>query len=81
MAKAKLLKTINFNSPADDLPTAVECFISYCRAKNLSDNTIGYYGYRLQAFSRYLTKASPGCIPSEITPQLIRSFISNETRH
>jgi len=81
MARGQLFRIPAFTPVAQDLATAVEAFLDYCRAKNLSANTIVYYRYRLDALKRYLEGAAPGTTPGEITPPVVRGFIAEETRH
>lgn len=52
---------------------ALELFLSVCRAKNLSPNTIAYYRYRLQAFVRRCRLD-----PCDVKPADIRDFLTHE---
>ncbi|MBP6963843.1 MAG: tyrosine-type recombinase/integrase [Armatimonadetes bacterium] len=63
-------------SLADDMNAAVNGFMNYCRAKNLSPNTISYYRYRLQAFERFC--ADSPVAPENVTPERIREFLTAE---
>ena len=63
-------------SLADDMNAAVTGFMNYCRAKNLSPNTISYYRYRLQAFERFC--ADSPVAPENVTPERIREFLTAE---
>jgi len=65
---------------ATDLSAAIDCFLTYCRAKNLSENTLTYYRYRLEAFRRYVEEHGSTTIPTEIGSGLIRDFIISETK-
>jgi integrase/recombinase XerD len=67
--------------PARSIVAATEYFLGYCRASNLSPNTIGYYQYRLRAFSRYLDDNAPGVGPRDVTRQMIREFVNWELQH
>lgn len=68
-----------FRSLADDLDAAKEGFLSYCSAKNLSENTLIYYRQRLDALARYIQTEAPGTTPAEMTPQFIRTYIAHES--
>lgn len=52
---------------------AVEVFLSMCRAKNLSQNTVDYYRYRLKAFA-----GRCGLDPCDVKPAHIRDFLIYE---
>ena len=62
------------------MPAAISAFFSYCNSKNLSENTIIYYGYRLKSFKKYLEKNFPSIIPSEMTSPIIRNYIAYESK-
>jgi integrase/recombinase XerD len=76
MADARAVRIPKFNSLADDMEAAVESFLNYGRAKNLSQNTLGYYGHRLQAFRSF----APDNTPASTTRDLIRAFLAHETQ-
>lgn len=78
MAKSQVVRIDSFVSPAEDMTAAVQSFLSYCRAKNLSPNTLAYYNYRLKSFLQYLDEQKSDTAPSDITPQLIRAFVTSE---
>jgi integrase/recombinase XerD len=80
MAAGQAIRIDAFNSLAEDMPAAIEAFLSYCRAKNLSENTIIYYRYRLGSFKQYLDQNAPGVGPVHVNAPLIRGFISEEAR-
>lgn len=81
MATQQAQRIDSFISPAEDMSSAINAFLSYCRSKNLSDNTIVYYGYRLDSFTKYLQRTVPDIIPTEMTSPIIRGFIAYESRH
>ncbi len=62
-----------------DLAAAIDMFLSVCKGKNLSVNTLIYYRTRLQAFSRYVDATCPGDGPKDITRQLLRAFLAAQT--
>lgn len=64
--------------PEDNLHAAITAFLLYCRARNLSPNTLTYYKYRLLAFTRYLDKSNPGITPEAITVRHLRAFLLSE---
>lgn len=78
MAQTNVVRISQFTSLADDLQAAIDSFFAYCKGKNLSDRTIEYYGHRLQAYRRYLEGAGESTAPKDITPQIIRAFLSDE---
>jgi len=78
MARANVIRIRDFNSMADDLQSAVDGFTAYCKSKNLSSRTIEYYIYRLQALQTYLTDHEQPTAPKDLTPQVIREFLTDE---
>lgn len=60
MAQAQTVRIPKFNSLADDMEAAIESFLNYGRAKNLSPNTLIYYKHRLRAFRGFRTRPHPG---------------------
>lgn len=79
MARANVIRIRDFNSMADDLQSAVDGFTAYCKSKNLSSRTIEYYSYRLQALQTYLADHEQPTAPRDLTPQVIREFLIDET--
>lgn len=75
MARANAVRI--FNTMADDLSAAVDGFTAY-RSKNLSTRTVEYYGYRLQALTIYLAEHEQPTAPKDLTPQIIRDFLTDE---
>ncbi len=63
---------------ADNVTAAVDAFVIYGQAKNLSPNTLLYYQYRLRAFRDYLDRHAVSSAPKDITPRVIREFINDE---
>lgn len=81
MARGQALRITAFNHIAEDMPSAVQSFLSYCMCKNLSSQTIQYYRYRLDAFTRYLDQTAQCTAPNDVTLQLLRAFITHETQY
>lgn len=79
MARSQVVRIDKYISPALDLECAITGFFNYCRARNLSPNTILYYQYRLGAFKRYTDAKHPGAAPKDITAPIVRDFISSES--
>lgn len=65
-------------SPADELQVAIDAFYRRCQAKNLSQHTIEFYKYRLEAFQRFMTAQYNDVPLDDITPAIIRDFLANE---
>ncbi|OFX14804.1 MAG: hypothetical protein A2Z18_03565 [Armatimonadetes bacterium RBG_16_58_9] len=59
MAKSNVVRIAALTPLGQDLGEAVNAFLSCCRSKNLSPNTIIYYENRLKAFRRYLQARIP----------------------
>jgi len=78
MARANIVRNHSLNSMADDLQSAIDGFLAYCKSKNLSSHTIGYYAYRLHALQTYLVANSEPTAPNSLTPQTIRGFLTAE---
>jgi len=57
---------------------AVDAFLAVCRAKNLSPNTTAYYSYRLRAFMQFLDAQGMAPSAEEVTPTIIRDFLTHE---
>ena len=55
-------------------------FLAFCRSKNLSSHTIGYYSYRLHALQIYLSASTGPTAPNSLTPQTIRAFLTSEAQ-
>lgn len=79
MAQANVVRISQFNKLSEDLEAAVRAFLSYCRAKNLSVCTTDYYHFRLKAFQKFLGATAPAARPKDITPQIVRDFLTLET--
>jgi len=65
---------------SDDLSLAIQAFFSYCASKNLSENTITYYRYRLQAFQQFCAQSEMPVTPGNTSTQLLREFLTHETQ-
>ena len=65
----------NLASLSDDLNSAIEGFLSYCRSKGLSPRTEQFYGERLGQFRRFLDASDMNVAPKDIDAGLIRSFV------
>jgi site-specific recombinase XerD len=78
MARANVVRIHSLNPIADDLESAIDCFLAYCSSKNLSSNTIIYYSYRLRALQSYLSANGEPTAPNRLTPQTIRAFLTAE---
>jgi site-specific recombinase XerD len=60
------------------LPEAAASFLKRGQAKNLSPHTLGFYRSRLEAFTRYLDGRGLCPSPTELTPDLLRDFLTAE---
>jgi site-specific recombinase XerD len=78
MARTNVVRIAGFNQPADDLSAAIDSFLACCKSRNLSGCTISYYRYRLQAFKAFLAENAPTSAPEELTPNVIRDFLTFE---
>ena len=78
MARANVVRIHSLNSLADDLQSAIDGFLAYCKSKNLSSHTIGYYSYRLHALQIHLSTTAEPTAPISLTPQTIRAFLTAE---
>lgn len=65
-------------SPREALATAIESFYQRCHARNLTPGTIQFYAYRFLSFRRFLDEKELNPIPADITPQVVREFLSWE---
>ncbi len=65
-------------TPADSLEEARAAFFACCRSKNLSPKTQDYYSYRLVSFEKYLTEAHGGLSPEDVTPAVVRDYLTHE---
>jgi site-specific recombinase XerD len=79
MAGSNVVRIRRLGASAQDLGAAIQGFFSFCRAKNLSPNTLVYYRQRLAAFARYVAEHHCECPLGEITAQIIRGFVAWET--
>lgn len=64
-------------SEVDELGTAIEDFLSFCRMKNLSVCTQEFYSGRLLSFTRYLATRDAAVHLQDIDQAVIRGFISS----
>lgn len=80
MSVAQVLRVGSLTHPAENMEAAVQSFLGYCESKNLSDNTINYYCYRLQAFQHYMDSNAPGLAPKDVTRYMIREFLIQERK-
>lgn len=80
MAKANVVRLAGFSPLSEDLEAAIDGFLSYCKSKNLSGNTLIYYQYRLQAFDSFVGSNYPGTSPNQVTPQLVREFLTAQAK-
>ncbi|MEN6356546.1 MAG: tyrosine-type recombinase/integrase [Armatimonadota bacterium] len=78
MAQGTSIRISEVIRPADSLPSAIDAFMVFCRAKNLSENTLLYYRYRLDSFQRFLAKHTGISAPRDVTRQTIREFLNVE---
>ena len=78
MARANVVRIHSLNSMAGDLQSSIDGFLAYCRSKNLSSHTIGYYAYRLHALQTHLGANAEPTAPNSLTPQTIRAFLTAE---
>ena len=80
MVSGQAMRIDSFNALASDMNAVAQSFISYCKSKNLSPETVDYYGYKLLAFTRFLEKNGPGIGPKNVTKGIVRAFITNEAQ-
>lgn len=59
-----------------DLPACVTAFLNFSRSKNLAAETLAYYAGRLRAFARFTDLHCPDATPGDITPGIVREFIT-----
>jgi integrase/recombinase XerD len=81
MAVGQVLRFPVATAMAGDISAAIESFRRFCLSKNLSRQSVDYYGYRLKAFIRFLTENGLGTALKDVTPQVARAFISWELEH
>ncbi len=81
MARTNVVRIPNFTSMADNIESAIDGFLAYCKSKNLSSKTTEYYRYRLQAFSRFLIENEKPCSPKELNQIILREFLTVEAEH
>ncbi len=79
MTQPNVVRIASLAPISTDLAAAIDMFLSVCKGKNLSVNTLIYYRTRLQAFSRYVDATCPGAGPNDITRQLLRAFLAAQT--
>ncbi|MBI2843946.1 MAG: site-specific integrase [Armatimonadetes bacterium] len=77
MTRGQVIRLKNLSYLADDMSAAIDSFVSFGSSKNLSENTLSYYRFRLNAFKAF----APNATPASVTPQLIRDFLAHETKH
>jgi len=66
------------STPRLTLADAITLFVKRCRARSLSPKTIAFYGYRLDAFSRFLAAHGIEAAPNAITAAPIRDFLAEQ---
>lgn len=76
MARTNVVRVASFPQLADSFPAAVDAFLASCRSRNLSICTISFYRYRLEAFGRFLAENAPISVPKDVTPNVIRAFLT-----
>ena len=62
------------------MDTAIESFYQRCRARNLTPGTIQFYAYRFLAFRRFLDEKTLDPAPADVTPQIVRDFLTWEQK-
>lgn len=72
LSNAKMFKATSQFKTLDD---AIESFLIYGKAKNLSNRTIEFYTQRLKAFRHYIDNTDPDVTLKAIVPAFIRQFI------
>jgi len=60
--------------PSNDFDAAIAAFITFCKTKNLSDQTVEFYERRLKSFAKYAQFI--GETPSTFSRQTVVAFIS-----
>ncbi len=78
MAKANVVRIAGLTHLAEDLTAATESFLNCRKSMNCSPNTIVYYQNRFRAFAGFLDRKAPGTRPIDVTPQLVRAFLTDE---
>ena len=78
MARATNLTLVQRRSPADEMALAIEGFLHSRKAMNCSPNTIVYYKNRFLAFTRFLQAHNLTLAPWEVTPRIIRDFLTEQ---
>ncbi|MEN6358086.1 MAG: tyrosine-type recombinase/integrase [Armatimonadota bacterium] len=68
-----------FTGIADTFDSAISAFKTYCRSRNLSPNTIDYYGYCLLSLTRFLEAHYQALTPRDVTCQVVREYLLDQT--
>lgn len=79
MQVGQAIRISSHNQLGNNMTAAVDGFLVYCQAKNLSENTLVYYRTRIEAFVRFLGQQAPGIAPKDVSRQLLREFVTEET--
>jgi integrase/recombinase XerC/integrase/recombinase XerD len=80
MTQNNVIRIDRRNVTDTDFTSAIDIFKTYCQSRNLSQNTISYYGYCLLAFTRYVDRNNPGLTLDDISTQTIRAFLLDQTQ-
>jgi site-specific recombinase XerD len=76
-ARARL-KVLEKPTPREGLRPAIEDFLRRAEAKGLSPRTLDFYRFRLKAFTDWLEAQGFQGGPEDLTPPLLRDFLSHE---
>lgn len=78
MVTGQTMRVGALTDPAKNLGAAIEHFLTYCQAKNLSGNTLIYYRQRLEAFRSFVESQGLDAETSAVSRTLIRNFVRSE---
>lgn len=78
MKQATNLTLLQQRAPEEEMTLAIEGFLFARKAMNCSVNTIIYYQNRLLAFTRFLQAKNLTLAPWDVTPRIIRDFLTEQ---
>lgn len=78
MSTRAKLKVLDLPSPTQALTEAVESFLQRGRGRNLAPRTLEFYRERLGSFTRHLESKGLEVAPEQVTPDVVRDFLSTE---
>lgn len=65
---------------ATDIKAAISSFHAYCTCRNLSKRTVEYYDCCLLSFTRFIDSDYSGITLGDITPQVVRKYLAEQTQ-